>query len=580
MPHTDTMKIFSPGNLFTSGIALLISTILIVFFVSNRQFQRVRDTSGQVSRTRQVIQHIQKLVMAALDNETGARGYAISGKDEFLEPLIQSGKSFAAETTALQQLLSDNPGQLQRLDSIRFFIGRRMHFSDSMVITKKTGTAAELVSMVESGLGKHYSDQIRRIGTEMEHIETELLAIRKQDNEQTIRQLNTILYSILAFIFLLGFFMIRRLHRDYRKQVASEQRFSALLDAVPDATVITDEQGRIRVINRQAEELFGYTKQEMNGQSVEILVPPALRSAHIHHRNSFMRNAHLRAMGAGLDLFAVRKNGSEFPVEISLSPIQTDEGLLVIASVRDITQRKTLETALRRSNAELEAFTYSVSHDLRAPLRGIVGFTTILEEDYHDKLDEEGHRITGVIKSNTLRMGYLIDDLLAFSRLGRQEIVKANVNTDALVREIIKENIKPLSRSDIQWSITQLPPVYADLNTLRQAWINLLSNAVKYSAKKERPEIEIGHYTDKGQQVFFVKDNGVGFDNKYRDKLFRVFQRLHNEADFEGTGVGLALVEKIVARHGGKVWAEGKEGEGACFFFSLPDPTTNQKTEQ
>ena len=167
-------------------------------------------------------------------------------------------------------------------------------------------------------------------------------------------------------------------------------------------------------------------------------------------------------------------------------------------------------------------------------------------------------------------MGHLIDDLLAFSRLGRQEIQKMNVDTNALLQEIIGELHLPESGKKINWDIKDLPPVFADLKTLRQVWINLISNAVKYSSKKEEPVITIGHTTENGQQVFFVRDNGVGFDNKYRDKLFRVFQRLHGEDEFEGTGVGLALVEKIIARHGGRVWAEGIVGEGAVFYFSLP----------
>jgi len=167
-------------------------------------------------------------------------------------------------------------------------------------------------------------------------------------------------------------------------------------------------------------------------------------------------------------------------------------------------------------------------------------------------------------------MGYLIDDLLAFSRMGKREIVKTKVDTMKLVEEIINEMSLQNNDKNINWKIGSLHSVNADINTIRQVWINLISNAIKYSAKKDQQQIEIGSATRNGQIVFYVKDNGVGFDESYKHKLFKVFQRLHDAEEFEGTGVGLALVEKIVSKHGGKVWAEGKLNEGACFYFSLP----------
>jgi PAS domain S-box-containing protein len=355
----------------------------------------------------------------------------------------------------------------------------------------------------------------------------------------------------------------------YRRR--SEDRFRALLDSAPDATVIVNEEGIIQMINNQTENLFGYTREELIGQPVEILIPSDLRNKHEHHRMSFVKAANVRSMGAGIELNAVKKAGDKFPVEISLSPIRTDEGMLVSASVRDISLRKGLEDQLRKSNAELEAFTYSVSHDLRAPLRGIIGFTAILEEDYASRLDSEALRLTGVIKTNTLRMGHLIDDLLAFSRMGKQELTKNPINMDSMVAEIVEEQVQQnRGGNTIAWDIRPLAWVNADLNTIRQVWINLISNAVKYSRNNASPRIEISSLAGNRETIYFVKDNGVGFDEQYKKKLFKVFQRLHSPEEFEGTGVGLALVERIVSRHGGRVWAEGKEDEGAIFYFSLP----------
>jgi signal transduction histidine kinase len=223
---------------------------------------------------------------------------------------------------------------------------------------------------------------------------------------------------------------------------------------------------------------------------------------------------------------------------------------------------------LEKLNNELEAFSYSISHDLRAPLRGIMGFTSILEEEYSSKMDDEGKRITAVIKKNTLKMGNLIDDLLTFSRMSRHDLVKSNIITSDLVKEIIAD-MGDATRN-VEWHIDPLPDVYGDINTLRQVWVNLISNAIKYSAKRATPVITIGSYRDDSDITFFIKDNGVGFDEKYNHKLFKVFQRLHSPNEFTGTGVGLAIVEKIITKHEGKVWAKGEPGLGACFYFSLP----------
>ena len=225
---------------------------------------------------------------------------------------------------------------------------------------------------------------------------------------------------------------------------------------------------------------------------------------------------------------------------------------------------------LEAVNNEMEAFSYTVSHDLRAPLRGIVGFTAVLEEKYTSQLDDEAKRLTGIIKRNTLKMGTLIDDLLAFSRIGRNELVKHNIPSNEMVQEVI-ENLAPKLLNDkIKWDIKPLPNVTGDTNAIRQVWTNLIANAIKYSAPREQPVIEIGSLMHEGQTAFYIRDNGVGFDEQYKEKLFKVFQRLHSVSEFEGTGIGLAIVEKIVSKHGGHVWVKAKEGEGACFYFSLP----------
>ena len=229
-------------------------------------------------------------------------------------------------------------------------------------------------------------------------------------------------------------------------------------------------------------------------------------------------------------------------------------------------KRYTIE--LEATNKELESFSYSVSHDLRAPLRAVDGYARMLEEDYQDRLDAEGLRLLGVVREASTRMGRLIDDLLGFSRLGRQELTTRRIDMAALVAEVIGE-VKGDSRAAIE--IGALPPALADRPTMKQVWVNLIGNALKYSGKREAPLVQIGGKAEGGALVYWVRDNGAGFDMRYAQKLFGVFQRLHRTDEFPGTGVGLAIVQRVVVRHGGRIWAEGKPGEGACFYFSLPE---------
>jgi light-regulated signal transduction histidine kinase (bacteriophytochrome) len=237
----------------------------------------------------------------------------------------------------------------------------------------------------------------------------------------------------------------------------------------------------------------------------------------------------------------------------------------------DLEERVLQRTAqLEAANKELEAFSYSVSHDLRSPLRAIDGFSRILLEDHAENLDGEGKRLLGVVRANTRQMGQLIDDLLSFSRVGRQEMARTVVDMKALAEEAFRN----LAAADerVSFTIEEVPRADVDPSLMRQVFLNLISNALKFTRPKAERVIAVAGRTEPGRVVYSVTDNGVGFDMAYSNKLFGVFQRLHSSHEFEGTGVGLALVQRIVHRHGGEVWVEGKVGEGATFSFSLPRP--------
>ncbi|MEJ2631183.1 MAG: PAS domain S-box protein [Acidihalobacter sp.] len=490
---------------------------------------------------------------------------------------------------------------------------------------------------------------------------------------------------------------------------ASESLFRGLLDAAPDAFVIVDASGCITMVNEQTERWFGYDRDELIGQSVEMLVPERYREPHVGYRAGYLTEPKLRSMGAGLDLYALRKDASEFPVEISLSPLRTGKENLVIGIVRDIAARKRIEemrrvaetqyrelveslpigiyrnslsgnghfldvnpamvdmfeaksanelreyrvkdlccdveaasaladnlvkegsvrghelrvrtlrgrefdvsisavlkkdpsgrtyldgiaeditarkqseahihslnqalrdraTELEAVNTELESFSYSVSHDLRAPLRSMDGFSRILLDEYAERLDDKGRDRLGRIRAATQRMGVLIDDLLKLSRVSRVELHREAVDVSTMARDVVQELRKDEPDRDVEFSAQEGLMEAADARLLRVVLDNLLGNAWKYTGKTEGAGVEFGAYTEDGVQVFYVRDNGAGFDMTYAGKLFSAFQRLHDAGEFPGTGIGLATVQRIIRKHGGRVWAEGEVGRGASFYFTL-----------
>jgi signal transduction histidine kinase len=343
--------------------------------------------------------------------------------------------------------------------------------------------------------------------------------------------------------------MAASLDRMGRESKKAEEKFRALMESAPDAMVIVDKDGRIVLVNAQTESLFGYARDAVLGEPLKVLVPERPPAE---------------------DSYGRRKDGSAFPIETRSSPLDTADGALVSIAIRDITDRKTAEMALKVANRELEAFSYSVAHDLRAPLRAMNGFARLLLDTYVDALDAEGQDWLREIDLNAVKMGGLIDALLSLARVTRSELKAERVDLSAIVRGAASQLAAAEPHRSVDVVVQDDVLATVDPQLARALVENLVGNAWKFTSKVSAARIEFGTTEHDGERVFFVRDNGAGFDMAYFSKLFGAFQRLHTEAEFSGTGIGLASVQRIVHRHGGRIWAEGSVNGGATFFLTLP----------
>lgn len=420
------------------------------------------------------------------------------------------------------------------------------------------------------------------------HVPPEMLADRMQGTVYSLMVAFLLLSLFTAIVAGAITYYVHKRRQAESALLVSESAWRGLVESAPDAIVVVDERGHIEIANDQAEALFGYSRAELMGRPIESLMPQRYADRHVELRDDYTREPRARPMGEGRVLYGRRKDGSEFPVSISLSPLQVDGRLRVISDIRDVTAEREAERHIRdlntqlvgqndeleRVNRELEAFSYSVSHDLRAPLRAIDGFSEILSQEYAQELDQRGKDYLQRVRKAAQKMGQLIDDLLNLSRIARAEIRFQDVDLSAMAADVLRELEQQEPEREVEVLVQENIQVRGDSRLLRIVLDNLFANAWKFTRDKPDARILFGMERQEDELVYYIRDNGAGFDMAYADRMFGAFQRLHDASEFPGTGIGLATVQRVIHKHGGRIWAHGESGAGASFYFTLGRETT------
>jgi PAS domain S-box-containing protein len=380
---------------------------------------------------------------------------------------------------------------------------------------------------------------------------------------------------------LLGF---SELSHDLSESLASEAKYRGLLEAAPDAMVVVNEEEKIVLLNLQAENQFGYRRDELVGQPLKNIIPEGFAERLIADGTRSAADALAQQIGTGIELLGRRKDGNEFPIEIMLSPLKSADGILVTAAIRDISERKKAEAhlmktveELKRSNDELEHFAYVASHDLQEPLRMVASYTQLLAKRYEGRLDSDADEFIAFAVDGSTRMQGMIQDLLLYSRAGSSGAALRELDSEVALKNALDNLRVTLQESGAVVTHDSLPALTTDHTQLTQVFQNLVGNAIKYRSAAV-PLIHVSAAKQgSGQWQFSVRDNGIGIDSQYFEKIFVLFQRLHGREEFEGTGIGLAICKKMLERLGGRIWVESQPGSGSTFLFTLSSTSPCRK---
>lgn len=555
-------------------LLLGLGVVLALGAFSARQFRRDRSAARWVDHTQAVLGALDDYRYALKAAESARRGYVLTGSASDADAHAAAMTALLDDARSLRRLTADNPAQNARAASLEAATRTALKLSARLLARRRAGDVAGATRMVARREVAVVTDRALATERAMSEEERALLSERRARFERFSQQAEWSLaagalagcagIALSLWLLLRDLGTYERLHRELER---TKELLQIVLDNVRSSVYIIDLDGRMLFLNKECARTLGGTPESVAGRSVRDLFP-AEQAAEV-----IANNLRIHAAGRAAEIEETVSSADGLRTYLSfkapIAPLPA-EGPALCGVSTDVTALKDHERRLESANKELEAFSYSVSHDLRAPLRAIGGFSRIIAEDHAAGLDPEGRRLFGRIIANSERMGRLIDDLLAFSRLGRQELNRADVDMTALAARAARQCADAEPERSVRLELGVLPPARGDAAMLFQVWTNLLSNAWKYTRPRVDAVVEIGGAVEDGADVYWIKDNGVGFDPRHAGKLFGVFSRLHGADEFEGTGVGLALVRRVVERHGGRVSAHGAVGAGAEFRFTLP----------
>ncbi len=575
---------YSSRVLWGAGFVLAILSLVAVGAISRRSGEQLQEATRAVTHTREVLEKLGDITARLSEVESAARSFAISGKQSHLSPFYTAAKAVPPQVDELKLLLRDDPSRLRSVIEIEPVIAEHLKAMKDMVeLGNKnlfrgygqrslTDEGNKLMEKIRAGFSRINKEQRERLDQEQKAVATE--------GERVT--MISLIGSVLAGVVVLacGACALRAVHGRGK----AEEKLDRLLGSMPDALVIVNAEGKIVGSNAQAGKLFGYSERELQGEGIALLVPERFRKTQRQYYAAYFSQHGGRVPETTMELFGLHKDGREFPVEVSTKPLAAGKGLVVTSTIRDITERKRVEhqisnlnkelehraIELENANKELEAFSYSVSHDLRSPLQNIDSFSLILMEDYANQLDPEGLDYVQRLRASCQHMEGIIDALLGLSSMMRKELVVEHFDLTALANAVAADLKQKKPERLVDWVIAKGLTAEGDAQLMRVVLENLLGNAWKFTANRPRARIEFGALPQaNGARTYFVRDDGAGFDMARANNLFTPFKRLHDQSEFRGTGIGLATVQRVIHRHRGKIWAEGVVDHGATFCFTL-----------
>ena len=591
MAHAMTVRSNGKAQL-AFGLAILI--MLAVGLFSYRAMTASEQSARLVQHTEEVLGNLHELRFAVQRLESTMRGFVLTGQDSYLVAYNSSVRSAKQHLAAIRRLTANNPMQKERMPTLEGSIADKIAFSDRTIGLRRIGDIEGASAAIGEGRGRKAMDRFESVTEEIGSAEQRLLVQRTTDTRGKVGQTKLILIfgTLLGIaIALAAAWSVQRgsarrrmaeasLRDSEEKTKASGAKYRGLLEAAPDAMVVVNQTGEIVLLNMQAEKQFGYRRDELLGQKMTNVIPDGFAERLIADGLRSTEDALAQQIGMGIELTGQRKDGSTFPIEIMLSPLESAEGTLVTAAIRDISVRKTAEQVLfqkveelKRSNVELGQFAYIASHDLQEPLRMVASYTQLLSRRYKGRLDADADEFIAFAMDGASRMQRLIQDLLTYSRVGTKARDLLDTSSEEALEHALINLRGAVKDGDAVVTHDPLPHVRADAMQLTQLFQNLVGNAIKYQAGNDAPHIHISAALNSGKKwEFSVKDNGLGIEAQYFEKIFGMFQRLHKRDEYEGTGIGLAICRKIVERHGGVISVESEPGLGSTFRFDLSGP--------